>query len=199
MEPKFQTSFIPKKPIINSPIRTSPAISSLFSVLAGIIFVITLVTFGFLLVYKNVLKNQIAKADQDINSAREAFQLVKIQELIDANARIIAVKGLLEKHIVVSPLLSLLQTLTIQTIQLNDLTYSNKNNNPSVFTNLQSKTYNSLANQSDAFSKNQYFRTSDFSDFNLGPNGSIQVKFFANLDPKLTSYKNAIESLLLNQ
>ena len=199
MEPKFQTSFIPKKPIISSPARTSPAISNLFSVLAGIIFVITLITFGFLLVYKNVLKNQIAKADQDINSARAAFQLEKIQELIDANARIIAVKGLLEKHVVVSPFLLLLQTLTIQTVRLNDLTYSNKNNSPSVFINLQSKTYNSLANQSDAFSKNQYFKTNNFSDFNLGPNGSIQVKFFANLDSKLTSYKNAIGSLSLSR
>ena len=102
MEPKFQTSFIPKKSIIEaSKTRFSspaPRGNNVFSIASTIIFLLTLLACGGLFIYKNSLISQIAKADKDLNDARAAFQEETIQNLMETNSRINAVKALLEKH-----------------------------------------------------------------------------------------------------
>ena len=202
MEPKFQTSFIPKKSIIEaskSRFSTSKSGNNIFSIAATILFVLTLGACGGLFFYKNSLTSQIAKADKDLNDARAAFQIDTIQNLMDANARIIGIKTLLERHFVVSKLLTLLQSFTIKTVRFDDFLYSNKTNTPTVYMNAQGQSYNALATQSDIFSKNQSIQYQNFSDFSLDNNGNVKVKISITLDPGLVSYKKAIESLTPNQ
>ena len=105
MEPKFQSSFIPKKPIGSSGGTSSASIirsTNIFSVMATVIFLATVGASVGLFVYKNILTDQITQADKDITANRAAFQPEKIQQLVDANARITASGSLLEKHVVVS-------------------------------------------------------------------------------------------------
>ena len=129
MDPKFQTSFIPKKPVVSIPGADIPVTRriNIFSVAAGIIFVITLLVSSGLFVYKDILTKQITEIVNNINTTRATFQPEKIQELIDIHSRIVASKTLLDKHVVVSQLLLLLQTLTVKRMRFTDFTFSNKN------------------------------------------------------------------------
>ena len=63
----------------------------------------------------------------------------------------------------------------------------------------EAQTYNALAQQSDIFSKNDFIKDQIFSDFSLTDNGNITSKFFANLNPQLTSYKKALENISSSQ
>ena len=200
MEPKFQTSFIPKKPIVASQgLQLSPVKDiNIFSVIATIIFLVTALASGGVFVYKQLITNQIVKADQDLNAAREAFQTEKIQELIDANSRIMATKNLLEKHVVVSELLLLLNALTVKKMRITDLTYNNRNGSPTVSMSAEAQTYNALADQGRIFSENEFVLNEEFSNFELADSGNVRVKFFANIDPTLVSYKKAVEAVSLN-
>ena len=201
MEPKFQTSFIPKRPIVSTsgtgftPVHTT----NIFSVIATILFVATLVVSGGLFFYKNVLTNQIALADKSLNDTRVAFQPEKINELIATNSRIIATKNLLNQHIVLSQLLILLQNLTVKKIRFTGLTFASKttenNKSPSLSLTGEAQSYNSIAEQQGIFSKNDFIKNSEFSSFNLGDNGNIKFKFFTNLDPLLFSYKAVLQSI----
>src|SRR5437870_2852513 len=114
MEPKFNTSFIPKKPVADVPVyvdRRPKGTLNIFSLAATLIFAMTLLGAGGVYLYKNLLTSQIVQADKDVNAARAAFETDKIQDLIQANTRIIATKNLLEKHLAVSQILLLLQSL----------------------------------------------------------------------------------------
>ena len=196
MEPRFQTSFIPKKSIIEAAkLRSSPSPSrNIYSMAATAIFALTLIACLGLFFYKNLLSNQIAQDDKELNLARVAFQVETIQDLVDANSRIIAIKGLLNKHVVTSELLTLLQSLTVKNVRFTDFLYNNKNNVINLSMDVEGKTYNALAMQSDIFSKNEFVKEESFSDFSLDINGNVKSKFSGKLDSKLVSYKKAIES-----
>ena len=88
MDPRFNTSFIPKKPAVDIP--SSPGSYhttsvNIFSVLAGIIFTVAVLGAVGVFGYKIMLKNQISAAGKEIDAARNAFEVDKIKELITAN------------------------------------------------------------------------------------------------------------------
>ena len=194
MEPKFQTSFIPKKSITEaSGTQSSKEHSSnIFSIISTAIFVLTLLAYGGLYIYKNSVKNQIVQADKDLNDARKVFQVDTIQDLIDANDRIMAIKSLLNKHTVVYKILTLLQTLTAKDVRFSDFAYTNKGG-VSIIMAGESRGYNAMAFQSDIFSKSEYIKDQSFSEFSLSENGNVKFKISLSLDPGLVSYKKSVE------
>ena len=195
MEPKFQTSFIPKKPIIagQSSGFTVVRQTNIFSVIATILFLVTVLTSGALFLYKTFLQGQITDADKKINVARSAFQPEKIKDLLEFNSRVVVSKRLLTGHVVVSRFLHLLEADTVKNIRLTGLEYKNQSNAHTVTMKGEAKSYNALAQQQNIFSQNDFIKNSQFSDFTLGENGLITIHFSATLVPDLVSYKKAVE------
>ena len=196
MEPKFQTSFIPKKPILDAPgtLTSKRESSNIFSTISTALFVITLLVYGGMFGYKIILQNQINEADKALNDARAALETSKIQELLEANSRISAIKSLLEKHVVVSELLLLLQKMTVKNMRFTDLIYTNKDGIPSISASVESGSYNAIVQQSKIFDGTSFIQGYLFSDFSLSDNGVVKMKFIASLSPDLLSYKKVVES-----
>ncbi len=196
MEPKFQTSFIPKKPIVANPgsaitvVRTT----SIVSVVSSVLFLITIMTAGGLFFYKGLLKGQIEEADKNIISARAAFEPEKIKELVDAHSRIVSSQKLLERHVMVSNLLTLLQELTVRKMRFTDFEYAHAETGPTLALKGEVQTYNALAQQGELFANTEFIKKSEFSNFDLGDNGYISFDIIAEIDPNLISYKKNIES-----
>src|SRR3989339_516637 len=194
MEPRFQTSFIPKKPI-GSPDGSGVKIvhsTNIFSVIATVIFIITVLMAGGLFFYKNILANQIKESEKKLAEAQDAYALSSIKELLDVSARITSANSLLNKHVAVSKVLVLIGDLTVRKLRFTDLTYTIKNNIPTVAISGEVQTYNALAEQQDKFLKNEFIKNPTFSNFNLGDNGYIIVDFSTNIDPNFVSYKSTI-------
>ncbi len=205
METKFQTSFIPKNPAIPSQTvvmgrQTSVVRSSgLLNLIAGLIFaMIILVALG-LFGYKIVLNRQIEQAGADIDAASTAFQPDKIRQIIDENARMIAAKNLLDKHVATSKIFLLLQNLTVKKMRFSDFDFTNKDGQVLLKMKGESQTYNALAEQGDIFSKNDFIKSPEFSNFTLKDNGYITFDFSATIDPDLISYKKALDALPTGQ
>ncbi len=200
MEPKFQTSFIPKKPVVSGADNkiTKVYSTNIFSVIATVFFLVTIITSGGLYFYKMVLNNQISQAQSEVNAASQALQVDKIQSLINANSKIKTSQNLLEKHIIVSKLLALLQTLTIKNVHFAKLIYTN-NGTPSISMPGEAGSYNALIQQQSIISGNEFMKNPTFTGFTLGPNGKISFNFSAELSPDLVSYKKSIESQDTNQ
>jgi hypothetical protein len=195
MQPTFQTSFIPKKSIINDPVHSSNVVRdvSIVSTISSIIFVVSLVTFCSLFLYKIILLKQIAKADEDLKKARSAFQIEKIQELVDTNSRILSTKRLLNTHVSTSKLLDLMQNLTVKKVRLTKLTYSTQNNIPTLSMEGESQTYNAIVEQSNIFSQNKYIVNPLFGDFTLQDNGYVKITFTSGIDTAAISYRDVEE------
>lgn len=196
MEPKFQTSFIPKKPINSSQNSGIDVMhdTNIFSVIAAVVFIVSILVSGGLFFYKKSLISQIAKADSDILATKAAFEPEKIKELMDINNRLLSTKNLLENHIVVSQILVLMEDLVLKKMRFVDFKYANHNTEPTITVSGEIQTYNALAEQQSVFSQNEYLKETTFTNFNLAENGYIQVNFTAKIVPALLSYKRSIES-----
>ncbi len=220
MEPRFQTSFIPKKPII-TPVGSQAGYSggmNIFSTIATVSFILTLIMSVSVFLYKNLLTTQVAQADKELTdpNTQAAIEPDKIQELIDVNSRISATKQLLEKHVVVSQVLSLMQDIALKKIKFSEFTYSNggsSNNSggtgvgagdtsnstnvstgPTISINAEAQSYNAVAEQSNVFAQNNFIISPQFSDFMLSDNGVITFRIFAGLNPKLVSFKEEVQN-----
>lgn len=195
MEPKFQTSFIPKKPVSGESERVRAVHDlNIFSLIATIVFISTVLLFGGLFFYKSLLIKQITKAGEDVNAARSAIQPATINELIDNNSRISTSVGLLEKHVVTSKLLLLLSDLAVKKLHFNDFSYSSKSGGPTVKIRGEVLTYNAMAKQYEIFNNSPYLKNMSFSDISLTENGNIKFQISSSVDSGLLSYKKSLES-----
>jgi len=197
MEPRFQTSFIPKAPVISTASSISEKKSgraNLLSIAATILFLAAIAAAAGLYFYQNLVEGQIAVADKSLSDARSAFEPDKISQLVDANSKIQAVKVLLGRHVAVSPILDLIGSLTVKNVTFSNFVFVPKDGVPTVSMDVEALSYNALANEQQFFSQAGSIKTSAFSNFSLADNGDVKANFFATLDPSITSYKNLILS-----
>lgn len=202
MEPKFQTSFIPKKNIDDDSRNRSVVYSdtNIFTLTATIVFIATVLMYGGLYLYKNMLVKQVAQADSQLIEARTAIQPKKIQEIIDNNHRIKNSNKILDSHIATSKLMIFLSDSAIKKVRFNEFMYQYKDGIASITIDSEVQTFNSFAYQQEVLAKNEFIKNPSFDEISLLDNGNISFKFTGRIDPTLVSYKKALESrITINQ
>ena len=199
MEPKFQSSFIPKGPLGSS--GAGPGLSqktkhnrSLLSFLGLVIFMISVVLAAGMFGYKFYLKYHIKNMGTALEEARVSLQPEVIEELTRLDNRIISTKELVSKHKMLSPLFEFLETSTPKTVRFNDFRYQVSGSEIELFMKGEARGYTALAFQANIFNKSEYFREPVFSDLNLNDRGDVIFSFTAKLDPSLVSYSRQLES-----
>ena len=195
MDNSFQTSFIPKKPIDTSvhPIRTEKKHhKSPFSVLATILFVITLIISGGLYFYKTTLEDARGNLISNIEKVKNSFNQSTIQELELFSKRISSSKEILNKHIMMSPMFELLGDLTIPAIQYTSFYHEDKDGEFLVTISGISYDYHSIALQANVFDedRNQPFKNVVFSNLNTNQDNYVTFDLSFTVDPRILSYEN---------
>lgn len=194
MEPKFQTSFIPKSPISTqkeNPMKKGGSFD-IFSTVATLLFIATLLAGGALFFYKRIVNKEILSIKADISDTRDAFQPETIKELIDFNKTIRSTNQLLQRHIAISSLFNVLQSLTIKPISFKDFSYSELDGQIVVDVKMEGKSYSAFAQQSGIFSKQEFIKDPEFSDFELSEGGTITATFKSIIDPTILSYEKTL-------
>jgi hypothetical protein len=193
MEGKFQTSFIPKKPVTPATSSLSGGISFL-SLIAVILFVASLALASAVFLYQNYLSSSIANKKESFKTNQKAFDPNTVTTYSTLNKRINIAGSLIKKHISVSSLFKVLEDSTLQTIRFNDFNYSyvsDKRINLSM--KGQALNYNAIAKQSDVFSQNpasKYIHNPIFSDLDLDSRGNVIFSFTGEVDPEQILYSN---------
>src|SRR3972149_7011042 len=98
MEQNFQTSFIPKRPMIKERGAASGPIS-LFSIISIFILFAMIIGTGALYFYNGVLAKNIVKMENDLNLATDRFEPSKIIQLQTLDKRLKASNEILSSHI----------------------------------------------------------------------------------------------------
>ena len=200
MEPKFQTSFIPKTPITSSSVSLpsaprSGSISLLASV-ATILFILSILTALGLFVYEKVLTSQIASLDQSLVAAQGAFDTDTIKQLITASNQIQAAKTLLDQHVAVSNMFAVLESNVLPAVQFTSFSFDNSTDGTVAVTlEGQAQSYATVAKQSAIFNALPYMNGQMFSSLDLTDKGVVTMKFMTNIDPSVLSYTKAVEAL----
>lgn len=190
MEPKFQTSFIPKKPIVASAGMTSKSID-FFAVIATVIFLGSIVLSVAVFAWKYTLEKKVASSEVSLATAKDEFDQEFIGYVNRLNSRIETSKDLLNRHVGASPIFAFLASHTLKTVSYTDFSYSYEaDGSVKVVMKGVAKSYSSIALQSEEFGKqNQYIKSPIFSDLNPDQTGNIGFTLTAFLDKNLVSYQ----------
>jgi hypothetical protein len=198
MEPKFQSSFIPKGPLATTGTATKisrDAGHSILGTLAVFVFtfaiLLTLGVFG----YEFYLKANISKMTDNLASAKASLEPETIQKISDLDGRIISTKDLLDNHIVLSPLFDYLEISTLKNVRFTQFQYQTTEKGLEVNMRGQARGYSAVALQSEIFNKSPYFRNPIFADLDLDERGNVTFSFKANLDPSILSYKKGVANM----
>ena len=196
METKFQTSFIPKKPInITSSHLGVRRPRSLLSIVAMIIFILTLLAVGGLFGYSKLLVKQNEGLKVLVQNELEAnFNPAFVSELTNLNSRIETSEELLPKHVSLSFFLKSLGSLTVKNIQFTDFNYSGSpGGTVTVTMKGRGTSYSAIVSQYSIFTKEKSFINPSFSDFSLDDKGGVVFNFKTTLSPTAVSYKNTLQ------
>ena len=196
MENSFQTSFIPKKPILDSNTSsTSSNTTSITMVVSFFIFIVMLLAAGGLFVYKNyyLVKNKEALSS-NLLKIRDSFDRETITELEMYDKRTSVAKDVLSGHIVLSPLFEKINELTLSSIQYTKFDHKTTNNTFSVRMSGIAHDYKSIALQADVFntSKGNMFKDVIFSNLTKDKSNYVTFDVEFNVDPALLSYANNV-------
>ena len=196
MENSFQTSFIPKKPIVSDASDREPR--SLFLWIATFLLVISIASSVLLFLYKIYLTKQKESASASLLITRDSFEQGTIDELELFDKRTEAAKQILSNHVVLSPVFALLGEITIPSVQYTSFTQQTSKDGFLVSMEGIASDYRSIALQADMFNsvRGRSFNNVLFSNLTKDKNNNITFNLKFNIDPSLLSYE---KNVLLDQ
>ncbi len=192
MDPRFQTSFIPKKPVIAATGKVATPIS-LFSLIATIFFIVGLVLTGGMFFYKQLVLKQIEASKEELDDAKGAFEPEVIKDLVRLDSRLTAGNSLLENHVAVTPLFDFLSSVTLRSVRFKDFTFTYlASDKIQVQMKGQAQNYASVALQADLLSEQTSLTDTVLSDMTLEPAGTISFNVTTTVNPSLVSYSSIV-------
>ncbi|OGI82005.1 hypothetical protein A3I95_03435 [Candidatus Nomurabacteria bacterium RIFCSPLOWO2_02_FULL_44_12] len=195
MEPNFQTSFIPKKPMVEERVSTSRPIGLLMTAALFLLFAV-LIGSGGLYFYKGTLEKTIEQNKKDLSLAQNRFEPAKIAQMQLVDKRLQAASEVLSKHIAISPIFQALEEITLKTVRYTKFSYNlNNTGSPKVKVRMNGVAvgYRSVALQSDLFPKNRNIIDPVFSNLVLDERGNVTFDLDFSVDPTFVDYKEMLK------
>jgi hypothetical protein len=200
MENSFQTSFIPKKPIVTNGATTSygggQKTTSISMVVSVSILIVVILSTGGLFLYKNYLIKNKEALSSSLVKVRDSFDNDTIAELETYDKRSSTAKQILNNHIVLSPLFELINELTLSSIQYTKFDHNTANGIFSVKMSGIARDYRSIALQADVFNTGKGRKLKDivFSNLTKDKNNYVTFDVEFTVDPSLLAYSNNLNN-----
>lgn len=198
MDKEFQTSFVPKKPIIEkaSAPHSGGGLSAAFNLIALIVFIASILAAGATYFYRGSLIDRVEEYKVSLERARGSFEPALITELQILDKRMRAASDILDNHVAVSPIFALIGEITLPTVRYSDFSYEFNEENPNlvdVIMTGEAKGYNYIALQADLFGDDKFIKNPIFSDFTLDQNGNVDFALTFSVDKTLVLYESFLE------
>jgi len=198
MDNSFQTSFIPKKPISQSTnLVSGKEPVNFFYVIATILLIISILASGGLFGYKLYLTKQKETLSNSLIISRDSFEKETINELDLFYQKSKTAREILENHVTLSSIFSLLGEITIPQIQYTsfDAQFGDKGI-LSVNISGIADDYKSIALQANVFNttKASSFKNVLFSNLSKDKNNNVTFNLSFDIDSSLYSYEKNILS-----
>lgn len=192
MDRTSQASFIPKKPASSSAAHGGRGV---VLALSFILFLVSSASAGIVYFWNKTLIAANDGIRADIENRKDQNYLEKIKDLKRLSQRIGEAKTILDSHISVSEVFDILEGNTLKSIRFNSLQFESSNDadGAQITLNGSSRGYESIAYQSDVFSKARGLHGPVFSDLGVAANGEITFKLTARVDKSFINYGKLLE------
>ena len=168
---------------------------SLFLVASIVIFILVLSLAGGVFLWERLVRQNIDDINVRLAKAKEAFDPALVSEFTRLDNRIESSKKILGSHLSASTIFALLEKLTLVNLAFDDFSYSTDVDGAvKVEMRGEARSFNTIALESDAFTKSPFIRNPIFSNLNLDSSGNVIFTFNASLDPSLISYSKNVLS-----
>ncbi len=201
METKFQTSFIPKRPLIPTS-GLNPAAPkrsfSYFMAIAVLLFIISIGAAGGSYFWKSYLETAQIGYKTQLAQREKQFNPNLIEDLKRQNVKIDTGKQLLANHIAVSHIFDIIGRLTIEDVRFMSMemtTGATKNEGIKIALKGYGTTLSAVAFQSDVLGQLERYglrkvvKNPILSDPALDTNGLVAFGMTATVDPVSLSYE----------
>lgn len=210
METKFQTSFIPKKPLpstggvsmglggaISSPKRPPHRPNSLFLSFATLLFIVSLAAAGGMYGWKSVMLSQQASLQKQLADREKQFNPDLIEELKRVNIKIDLARQLMTNHLALSNIFDIIGRFTVNRVRFTSLdltTPTQQSGDIKLTMRGYGSGFSAVAYQSDVLGQLEQYglrkivKNPIISGPALGDSGLVSFDFSASIDPASLNY-----------
>lgn len=210
MEPHFQTSFIPKRPLtsngqnsgMNVAQKQHHGVASVFMIIAVLIFIASLAAVGGAYAWKQYLISAQAGYKQDLAKREQQFNLDLIEQLKEVNVKIDTARQLLSGHLALSGIFDILGKFTIGHVRFQSLDVTAPTNGTTDIkismhgygTSLQAVAFQSdVLSQLEQYGLRNIVKNPILADPSLSTDGTtVAFDFTATIDPATLSYEKSV-------
>ncbi len=200
MDQNFQTSFIPKKPILEERAVSSAPVSIFFIASLFILFVVLLGT-GGLYFYKTRVINNLNVLQSSLTSAQNNFEPSELTQLQTLDKRLKAASEILSNHITITPVFNELEQITMHTVRFTKFSYDVSSDSTADVDIKMSGVaigYRSVALQSDLLAQDKNFINPVFSNLTLDNSGNVLFDLEFSVPASFVNYKQSLLATTTN-
>ncbi|MDQ3076956.1 MAG: hypothetical protein M3Q63_02825 [bacterium] len=198
MDPKFQTTFIPKKPLIQTTNNRPPHTINFFTLISLIIFITTVILAVGVWGYQKYLTKNITTLETTLNTELEKFEPSLVADLGRLDTRLKSAKSLLNQHIALSSLFDFLSKVTLPTVRFSSFRYAINGQKITLTMSGQARSFSSVALQASELQQEKnlnYIQNPLFSNLNLDEAGNVNFDFTGTVDSSKILYRNYINNV----
>lgn len=186
-----QSSFIPRKSVDSRPgKRKSVSGVGFLRTASVIIFVIVIIAAVGVFLYGQLLERNIARKEDALARAREAFEPKLIEELSRLDLRIDSADSLIGSHIAPTQLFELIESITLQTVRFSNFSFNEDLDGYLMTLDGEGQSFASVALQSDSLGESPFVIEPVVSDLVINPRGKISFSVTAKVDPSVFIYSS---------
>lgn len=190
MESNVQPSFIPKKPVTQAGVKTQRN-TSLFSLIATVIFITVLVLAGIVYGVEYFLNKTIEKKKVTLQTELNKFEPALVKELSRLDTRLVIANDILANHVSFTGLFKALNNVTLKTVRFTSFTLLADGQKNTLTMKGEAQSFTAAALQSDEFNKQEnakIFKGAVLDNPNLDGKGNVTFNVSSGIDPKQVSY-----------
>jgi hypothetical protein len=189
MESRFQTSFIPKKPVVSEP-NKKPKVVNLFAVLGTVIFILVLIASVGTFFYKSYLAKTIEAGKVQLEGEKKNLDPELVKKIVRLDNRFKAASVLFDQHLATSRIFDVLEKITLPSVRFKKFNFSYLGNDKvSLSMSGEATGFSAIALQSDVINDNPTFKEPIVGDLALESSGAVAFTMTANIDPSILYFK----------
>ena len=198
MDTKFQTSFIPKKPITVQEVGVRGSLS-IFVLISVILFLISAGGAVGVILWKQQLLVEQETLKTNLEERKKQFDFELIDKLKRKNTKIDIAKKLLDSHMSSLDIFSIIENITVINVRYKNFTFTapeTAKENAMIKMSGEAKDYPTIAYQSDVLAKYPYIKNGLLSGVTLQKNGFVSFEFSGEISPSDVLYKKAFQPVV---
>ncbi len=189
MDPRVQTSFIPKKPLNSGGVPVQRPIN-LFLVIAGVIFIASLSLTGFAFFYNKQLVAKKAELDAELVRRQKELRPNDVAYLKKLDQRLAMAAEVIAKHVAFSNVFMFLEEAASQNVRFSKMSIVSSPTESKLTLSGVARAINTVAYQSDIFRGEKASINPIFKGLKLNDKGVFTFSVDMSVDPKLVLYSS---------